>query len=163
MRTETHGGPRRSQVGEAADTYQLSAPAVRSSARVVREFVAAALAASGHRGVIDDARICVSDAVANVVQHANVPVLAVEVIAYWDRVVIAVRDDDLAGQPAPRAARLDDEGGRGLMLIGRLAHRWGVMWLWDETPHPDPEPVGKRVWFELRNAAQGPPGMALAS
>lgn len=30
-------------------------------------------------------------------------------------------------------------GGRGVMLIDRLAHRWGV----------DPEPDGKTVWFEV--------------
>ena len=35
--------------------------------------------------------------------------------------------------------RNDAEGGRGMLLVDRLADRWGA----------EPRPVGKRVWFEL--------------
>jgi hypothetical protein len=44
--------------------------------------------------------------------------------------------------PAPRSAGRDDEHGRGLLLVDRLANRWGV----------DSQPPGKRVWFELEIA-----------
>ncbi|MET9642235.1 hypothetical protein [Streptomyces syringium] len=60
-------------------TYRLVAPAVPTSARLAREFVSAALVAADRRPLIENARVCVSDAVTNVVQHARVPVLAVEV------------------------------------------------------------------------------------
>ncbi|WP_327357899.1 hypothetical protein [Streptomyces sp. NBC_01304] len=43
-----------------------------------------------------------------------------------------------------RAAVPDAEGGRGLLLLEGLAHRWGVTWIGGA------EPVDKRVWFELR-------------
>jgi hypothetical protein len=42
--------------------------------------------------------------------------------------------------PVPVAnLRPDAEGGRGMLLIQRLADRWGA----------EPLPTGKRVWFEL--------------
>lgn len=126
-------------------TYRLVAPAVPTSARLAREFVSAALVAADRRPLIENARVCVSDAVTNVVQHARVPVLAVEVTVRTEHIVVAVRDDDLRRLPWPRRARADEEGGRGLMLVRRLSHASGVTWVWDGL-----DLVGKQVWFELR-------------
>jgi anti-sigma regulatory factor (Ser/Thr protein kinase) len=55
-----------------------------------------------------------------------------------DLLLVEVRDGSermpVLGDPHP-----DAEGGRGLLLVDRLADRWGA----------EPLPVGKRVWFEL--------------
>ncbi|MFD8998945.1 hypothetical protein ACFVZS_30120, partial [Streptomyces abikoensis] len=65
--------------------YEFTAPATATTARVAREFVTAVLVAAERNPLIENARICVSDTVANVVQHARVPVLSVEVTVYGDR------------------------------------------------------------------------------
>lgn len=49
--------------------------------------------------------------------------------------------DQLPGSPVPRAARDDDESGRGLELVQALSVDWG----WDELPGRDV----KRVWALL--------------
>jgi hypothetical protein len=45
-----------------------------------------------------------------------------------------------------RRARTLDEGGRGLLLVGRLAHRWGTR----------NAPRGKTVWAEQSLSTQQP-------
>ncbi|MEV4440398.1 ATP-binding protein [Streptomyces sp. NPDC049577] len=102
--------------------------------------------------LLDDARVCVSDAVANVVQHARVRTLAVEVTVRPHSLVVAVRDDDTTRLPWARHPGPDDERGRGLMLVRRLSHASGVTWVWDGL-----EIVGKRVWFELRDREDADP------
>jgi hypothetical protein len=111
---------------------------------VVRDLLAAILAASGRPGMVEAARVCVSDVVANVLRHAKVPVLAVEVSVLGDRVIVGVLDGDPDGRPRVVEAAGDAESGRGLLLLERLAHAWGVSWTGGLAP------TGKRVWFELR-------------
>ncbi|MEV4440952.1 ATP-binding protein [Streptomyces sp. NPDC049577] len=127
------------------ETYRMSAPATPQASRLARGFVTASLVASDQRVLIENARICVSDVVANVVRHARVRELSVEVTVRQGRVVVAARDDDPRRLPWPREAGADDEGGRGLNLVRRLAHASGVTWVWDGL-----DLVGKQVWFELR-------------
>lgn len=52
------------------------------------------------------------------------------------------------GRPEVRQPRGTDTGGRGLMLVAALAHRWGV----DERPAG----IGKTVWAELLAPGAGP-------
>lgn len=148
MSTATLATPLTSTTPKAARTYQLTAPATATTAHVARSFVTAALAANAHEQLIGDA--CVSDAVANVVTHARVAALTVEVAVHDNgSVVAAVRDNDPGRLPRPRSARADAENGRGLTLVRRLAHASGVTLLWDEL-----RPIGKEVWFVLREDAQ---------
>ncbi|MGW1199124.1 ATP-binding protein [Streptomyces sp. NPDC002536] len=128
-----------------AELYQLTVPARPASARLAREFVSATLVAIDHRSAIENARICVSDTVTNVVTHARVPTLTVEVTAHDHRIVIAVRDNDPRRMPWSRLPGPGDESGRGLVLVRHLSHASGVSWIWDGL-----ELVGKQVWFELR-------------
>lgn len=146
MRTATLDRPRTTDDSDQpAATYRFTAPAWAGTARVAREFVAAALVANGRDGLIENACLCVSDIVSNVVRHARVTSLAVGVDVYDDRVVVGVSDTDPSRLPWRRDAAADAEGGRGLMLVQRLSEASGVAWEWDGLTL-----VGKRVWFELK-------------
>ncbi|MGW1077802.1 ATP-binding protein [Streptomyces sp. NPDC002537] len=129
--------------GEPVDTYHLSAPAAPTTARVAREFVAAALEAGERAALVENALVCVSDLVTNVVRHARVDTLSVEVALCGDRVVVSVLDGDHGRRPRRRTARAGQEDGRGLMLVRRLSAASGVTLVWDEL-----NVVGKCVWFE---------------
>ncbi|MCC3767202.1 ATP-binding protein [Streptomyces sp. UNOC14_S4] len=135
---------------EPTDTYQLSAPALPTTARVAREFVAAALEAANRPSLVENALVCVSDLVTNVVQHARVPSLSVDVTVRGDRIVISVLDGNAVRRPRRRTARAGQEDGRGLMLVRGLSAASGVSLVWDEL-----NVVGKCVWFEPR-ADTGP-------
>ncbi|MFI9203605.1 ATP-binding protein [Streptomyces sp. NPDC053048] len=127
------------------ETYRLIAPVAPGTARLAREFVTASLVAAERQPLIENARICVSDAVANVVRHARVPELSVEVTVRAASVIVGVRDDDPGRLPWPAARPHGECGGRGLTLVRRLSHASGIRWVWDELTL-----VGKQVWFELR-------------
>ncbi|MBB4892921.1 anti-sigma regulatory factor (Ser/Thr protein kinase) [Streptomyces olivoverticillatus] len=129
-----------------AEFYELTAPASVTTPRLARQFVTGALQATGHSGLVDNACICVSDAVTNVIQHARVPTLQVEITTRTGCAVIAVRDGDANRQPYRRQAGTDDERGRGLALVRDLSHSCGVSLVWDGL-----NIIGKRVWFELRD------------
>jgi anti-sigma regulatory factor (Ser/Thr protein kinase) len=90
-------------------------------------------------GQVETLRLLVSEVVTNAVRHGarDEPV---EVHACWNSEVrIDVVDHGEGFTPGPRAGALDEPGGFGLFLIGRLADRWGV-----ETNS------STRVWFVLR-------------
>jgi anti-sigma regulatory factor (Ser/Thr protein kinase) len=89
-----------------------------------------------------DAELLVSELVTNAVLHAR---SATRVTIERDdtRVRISVCDD------SPARPRLRDYGpdavtGRGLVIVDRLARRWGV----------DPSDAGKCVWFEIEGRAR---------
>ncbi|MFI9203744.1 ATP-binding protein [Streptomyces sp. NPDC053048] len=146
MGTGTLDNPRTAIGYEGEEFYELTAPASATTPRLARQFVTGTLEATGHLAFIDSARVCVSDAVTNVVQHARVPSLSVEVTVRPGRAVIAVRDADAARHPYRRQADADAESGRGLALMRGLAHASGVTLAWNGL-----DVIGKRVWFELRD------------
>jgi anti-sigma regulatory factor (Ser/Thr protein kinase) len=85
-----------------------------------------------------DAELVASELVTNVVRHTDGRGL----LRAWrveGGVRIEVVDDDdrlpFVEAPAPT-----EPGGRGLLLVDRVATQWGV----------EPQPVGKRVWAEVR-------------
>jgi anti-anti-sigma regulatory factor len=83
------------------------------------------------------ASVVLSELVANVVRHAHTP-MDVTLTLRRPYLHIAVRDGS-ADAPRPAAVRPDTEGGRGLLLIRELAHRWGSL----------PTGDGKVVWAML--------------
>ncbi len=94
---------------------------------VLRRNVRACLGAWGLRDLVDEAQLCVSEFVANVITHvgAGTPTtLAVELNGTTLR--IEVHDPDTSVLPALVAADLESEGGRGMALVGAIADRWGV-------------------------------------
>ena len=79
-----------------------------------------------------------SELVANAVRHAATPV----VLSLGRRdgcLMIAVQDAAPDRLPRPRDAGAEETGGRGMMLVDRLAHRWGC----------SPSEESKVVWAEL--------------
>lgn len=90
------------------------------------------------------AALLTSELVTNAVRHAPGP-LRLNLSATKGKLVISVYDED-SQPPRPRSPEPREPGGRGLVLVDRLAEHWGC------TQVPDD---GKVVWFALR--PQRPP------
>src|SRR5690606_38507169 len=84
--------------------------------------------------------LIVSELVTNAIRYASGPI-GLRLIR--DRGLICEVRDASATSPRPRHARTTDEGGRGLMIVAQLAHRWG-------TRHTS---TGKVIWTEQPFAA----------
>jgi anti-sigma regulatory factor (Ser/Thr protein kinase) len=87
----------------------------------------------GMMPLADDAEIIVADFVANAVAHATPParddappqgVLSLRLIRRATEVICAVLDPSDA-PPAPKPFGAEEEGGRGLQLVGALSDVWG--------------------------------------
>lgn len=104
-----------------------------------RSFTANTLRMWGETEAIEDAAILVvSELVTNAVRHAGSPA-RLKLSRHDESLIIEVRDSASA-PPRWRRAALDDEGGRGLLLVSLLASEWGARNL--------PE-GGKAVWCRL--------------
>ncbi|HEY2791891.1 MAG TPA: SpoIIE family protein phosphatase [Micromonosporaceae bacterium] len=94
----------------------------------------------------DDAMLLVTELVTNAVLHAGSDI-SLTVEAEETRLTVVVRDGNRGDLPEPgRIGSPMATSGRGLMLVDRIAHRWG-------TTH---EADGKLVWFELRPTGSTP-------
>jgi anti-sigma regulatory factor (Ser/Thr protein kinase) len=91
--------------------------------------------------VIDVVLLLVTELVTNAVIHAQTPVRVCVDIS-GSRVRIDVQDEATT-MPGRRLVPLESVGGRGLLLVERLADRWGY----------EPHPRGKTVWFEIDGAS----------
>src|SRR3954468_20756738 len=117
-----------------------------SAAQQARRFVAAALQDSASAEVREVAELLVSELVTNAVVHAASPV-EVEIESDEVGVLVRVRDAD-TGPLVMRAGGGSelDEGGRGFLLVDRLAEAWG-------TEHRSGR---KCVWFRLATGPESP-------
>src|SRR3954452_10589786 len=117
-----------------------------------RRFIAATLEDLGLDEVREIAELLVSELVTNAVVHAASPV-DVEVEIDDSGVLVRVRDAD-TGPLVMRAGGGSelDEGGRGFLLVDRLAEAWG-------TEHRGGR---KCVWFRLATGAEQEPEPAPA-
>ncbi|HJV09517.1 MAG TPA: SpoIIE family protein phosphatase, partial [Acidimicrobiales bacterium] len=107
------------------------------SAALTRGFTAGVLEGAGWRDQVDTAVLLVSELVTNAVRHARGP-CALVVDIDGDRLELAVEDGD-PQVPTAGSGRALDESGRGLLLVGALADRWGVRAV----------AGGKAIWFSL--------------
>ena len=106
---------------------------------LARRFLAEALNSRVPEGLVDVARLLVSELVTNAVVHAASAV-EVEVSIDDTGVVVRVRDADTGPLVSRAGGGTElDEGGRGFMLVDRLAQTWG-------TEHSGGR---KTVWFRL--------------
>jgi anti-sigma regulatory factor (Ser/Thr protein kinase) len=104
-----------------------------------RRFVVDALRRwSWNENVTDDASIVATELVSNAVEHTG-DARELRLLRHGDTVVIEVAD---ASSVPPQLRAQDDPGaarGRGLLLVQRLASRWGIRWTGS----------GKVIWAEL--------------
>ena len=90
--------------------------------------------------VADVATLLASELITNALRHGTG-----EITVLVTPVRGAVRVDVADESPVPpraRNARWEDEGGRGLLIVERLATTWGM--------EPLPQGRGKSIWFTLR-------------
>ncbi|MFI9246018.1 SpoIIE family protein phosphatase [Streptomyces sp. NPDC053086] len=85
---------------------------------------------------VETAELLVSEVVTNAIRHAEGDRIGLRVVR-TDALLFEVTDDEPA-LPAMIAAGPDDESGRGLRVVSRLAREWGA----SATGHR------KTVWFE---------------
>jgi len=95
-----------------------------------------------HRDLVEVAVLLVSELVTNAIRHGQGAVGLV-IKKFPSRLCVEVTDDG-PGLPSARAPHNHHAGGRGLILVERLATEWGVT--------PLARRPGKTVWFTLRSA-----------
>lgn len=115
-------------------------PAEPGVVRTARQAVRGQLRDWGLDGLADLAALLVSELVTNALRHATGPI-GVRLVrpSGPGGVLLAEVSDPLPDPPRERAARLEDESGRGLYLVASSSRRWGTR----------PGATGKTVWFEL--------------
>jgi anti-sigma regulatory factor (Ser/Thr protein kinase) len=107
------------------------------SAAAARHFTERQLAAWGLLDLLDRARLLISELVVNAVSHAASPT---EVVLRTDGRSLRVEvSDNSRALPRTSCPLPGAPSGRGLLIVGAVADRWGV------CPHPQ----GKIVWCEL--------------
>lgn len=122
---------------------ELQLPHTSESVRRARRTIAAFLDPSEVPvSVVEDLLLLVSELVTNAVVHAASPAV-VRLDADVTRIKVAVADRDAEGAPRVTGSDPLSSSGRGVMLVDRLASRWGVEVQCD----------GKVVWFELPRGA----------
>ena len=116
--------------------------------REVRRLVRELLSGHNHDIVVDDAVLVTAELVSNAHKHGRAPrACRLMLVADGRRLRVEV-DDASAAQPQLRTPDLD--GGRGLILVDRLATVWGVH---NAATH-------KTVWAELTLDHAGSSGHA---
>ncbi|MCO6009197.1 ATP-binding protein [Actinoallomurus purpureus] len=125
--------------GSGQDTASWPLPPLTSSVRPARRLAGEQLEHWGFGHHRDTAELLVSELVTNAVRHGDGQI-HLTMCAQDDRLRFEVDDEAPGSVPKIRPAGDNDEGGRGLHLVGLLSSRWGVT----------PTATGKIVWFELQ-------------
>ncbi|MEC3996751.1 SpoIIE family protein phosphatase [Actinacidiphila sp. DG2A-62] len=120
----------------AGSTASWTFPAEPSAVRLARRRVRDTLLRWDLAPLSDITMLLVSELVTNSLRYAHGPI-GVRMVRGGSLLVEV--SDPLPDPPLERFAGEEDEGGRGLQLVGRASRRWG-------TRHG---PLGKTVWFEL--------------
>ena len=123
--------------------FTTSLAPTRSAPRIARDQVEHHLPA-GLAPLHNEVALLTTELVANGVIHAK-SVVDVDLYLYDDGLCVTVIDFG-PGIPAVRAPA-QSGGGDGLRLVDGLATRWG---------YESINPLGKRVWFELRLRRDAP-------
>lgn len=110
------------------------------SVGLARRFVSDALCTWGISGLVDSARLVVSELVTNAVLHAGTDVL-LRVVFDGVKVRLEVTDDS-PDPPRRRHYGSDATTGRGLALVAAASESWGT----------NVGEAGKTVWAELISA-----------
>ena len=115
-------------------------PTAPAEARAVVEAIGSDLP----EPVLVDAKLLLTELVANAIKHASRGLQAVIIRIRRNHFLrVEVLDPGPMFNPDPRPPGTGAGGGRGLYLVETVASAWGV----------EPDEAGKKVWFELRLAA----------
>jgi serine/threonine-protein kinase RsbW len=128
------------RAAHAAIIWARTYPAVPAEAAGVRRFLAGLLDAGP---AADDAVLCLSELASNAIVHSRSrePGGSFTVRVQLTGQHLRVEVSDHGGPWHPRTPPSpDDPGGRGLLIVGKLASRWGC----EGHSHQ-----GWTVWFEL--------------
>ncbi|MGV9456357.1 ATP-binding protein [Streptomyces sp. NPDC003635] len=93
--------------------------------RRLRRIMRASLQHWGLHNLTEPAELLLTELATNALRHGKGREVKVRVLLRGARCVIEVADGSPT-RPEPRHAALDDEGGRGLLLVESLAAEWGV-------------------------------------
>ncbi|MFB7576368.1 ATP-binding protein [Streptomyces sp. NPDC056165] len=91
----------------------------------LRRIVRASLTHWGRPDLVETAELLLTELATNALRHASGSDIDVRTYLQGDHLVIEVNDGSPLC-PVPRYAGPDDESGRGLFLVERLAEAWGV-------------------------------------
>jgi signal transduction histidine kinase len=90
--------------------------------------------------VIEVLRLLVTELVSNAVRHAAAEQISLKVLVARNAVFTEVSNAGPGFDPAQTGGPQTDHSGLGLVLVERLADRWGVA----------RDAAATKVWFELR-------------
>mgnify|MGYP003440427105 CR=1 FL=1 len=124
-------------------SVELVLPAVPTAPAEARAVVEA-IGSDLPEPVLVDAKLLLTELVANAIKHASRDIQAVIIRIRRNHVVrVEVLDPGPMFNPDPQPPGTGIGSGRGLFLVDAVASAWGV----------EPEEAGKKVWFELGVAA----------
>ncbi|MGW0609865.1 ATP-binding protein [Streptomyces sp. NPDC002788] len=147
MSPHTTSTPRFLEALRPGRTDWLELPPQRTSVRVARHALRARLASwQVPDEVCANAVLLVSELVTNAVLHTlSERILCGVQLVTKARFRLEVHDGDRTGLGIPdRCPDLDDEGGRGLLLVREIADSWGIT--------RSPLTGGNAVWASLATA-----------
>ncbi|MFD6533238.1 ATP-binding protein [Streptomyces sp. NPDC060184] len=139
--------------------FAMRFTATPRGARLSRRLVSLRLHEWGHpwaSDTNDTLSLIAAELTANAVRHGRVPGRDFHVRLTEAGGTLRIEVTDIRGERCPspgdpREPACDEESGRGLLLVSRLAGRWGVL--------PRTGAPGKTVWAEVYGE-QIPPGTA---
>ena len=123
------------------EIVETTLPGTVNSPRVARAFLGHALHRWHLDGLRDVTGLLGTELVANVVTHVGRP-MTLRAVLDSSRVRVEL-DDPSPIRPVVRHPGVNEEHGRGMLLVDQLADEWGVDW----------RPDGKTVWFEFAVAS----------
>lgn len=124
-------------------TAVVDLPSEQRSVPVGREFAAATVDTWDYPDgqTRDTVELLTSELLTNAVRHGRGGAVTLRLLCFHDRVTVEVTDFSTRG-PRMRRAGVEDESGRGLMLVQALAQTWGTR----------PSSGGKTVWCTVSPA-----------
>ncbi|MFD5317542.1 ATP-binding protein [Streptomyces sp. NPDC127098] len=132
--------------GRSGNYVVISLPACPDSGRRARAVVRNALESWGLSRSLADAELVITELVANAVTHgapgrSEGATVVVEAQRSDRALRVAVTDDSPDAVPMVRAAGVDEESGRGLLLVTEVSSAWG----WRPVAYGR----SKQVWAEF--------------
>jgi len=118
-------------------TAVVDLPCKQRSVAVGREFAVATVDTGDcpDAETRDTVELLTSELLTNAVRHGRGGAVTLRLLGFQDRVTVEVTDCSTR-EPRARRAGVEDESGRGLMLVEALAQAWGTR----------PSSGGKTVW-----------------